>query len=326
MGGVLSLESQPGRGSTFRFTVQFGRVPQSQALAPQPSFAGVRAIVVDDNTTTRNAVCTWLRRSDIECIGAGSADEAIAEVRRADAADRPYHAYIIDAVMPGADGFELAAAIRKIHTAAKPILMLTQSQLNANASRMETAGISCYCVKPLHTRDLHSAIARTLGSQSTPLAPPTERRQPVNPASILLVEDNRTNQKVAVGMLQSMGHAVEIAENGLRALAKAVSSEYDLILMDVQMPAMDGFEATRKIREREGVLGKHTPIVAMTAHALAGDRERCLEAGMDSYISKPLSKRALASVIEKTRTPRLSSSGNDPCRFDRTTNTFERAS
>jgi len=215
----------------------------------------------------------------------------------------PYGLVLLDEQMPGMGGLEVIERIR-MHQALRraTILMLTSSDQSSSAARCRQLGVETYLIKPVKPAELLGMIRRAVGAwkpQPALRTPPSAGAAPGHSLSILVAEDNLVNQKVTVAMLQRMGHRAIVAGDGAEAINKWNESQVDLILMDVQMPAMDGFEATQRIRSQEQARGTHVPIVAMTAHAMAGDRERCLEAGMDDYVSKPVNRAALEQALAR---------------------------
>ena len=229
---------------------------------------------------------------------ATSAMEALAILRQAFDRQEPFPLVITDCHMPGIDGFGLAERIRKALPAEPAIMMLTSGEKGCDIPRCRALGISHFIAKPVRRGELRQAILKALGRVPAAAAAPSESAKKSEGARILLAEDNLINQRVATRILEKHGHAVTVAENGLEALRAFGKTAFDVVLIDVQMPEMDGFEATAAIREIEKSSGGHIPIIAMTAHAMTGDRERCLASGMDDYIPKPIRAQALLNLIE----------------------------
>jgi len=310
MNGKIGVESSVGKGSTFWFTAEFGN-STIVALAPEPAafpLIGRRMLVVDDNATNRKLMDRLLESWGTLHRSVGSADEALAELRRAAAASTPYELVILDHHMPGRDGLELTTAItadESLPSAA--LVLLTSRGEQLSREQMRALGLAACELKPVHPRKLRLALGRVLGARrcySTapmPAAPLPDLS--ATQAVILAVEDNLVNQKVIRLLLAKMGHAVDIACNGQEALAALKKSRYALVLMDEQMPVMDGFTATRFIRQAQadgqGGFAPDLRIIAMTANAMTGDREACLNAGMDDYLSKPIKPDVLRAMLAR---------------------------
>jgi len=308
MGGRIAVQSECGKGSTFYFTADFGLqepgkpAPETGGLA---AIAGVSAMVVDDNETCRRILGTMLSHWGVKPTFAADAGEALDRMKRAAAAEDGVPALIIvDAGMPGADGFELVERIKALDGfSGIRTILLTAAGERGDGARCSELGIDAYLTKPVGQADLFDAItsmfSRTLEEQGKPVITQHSLRQRRRRLRLLVAEDNAVNQKLVVRMLQKWGHAVALVENGADAVDAWKSGEFDLVLMDVQMPEMDGLTATGEIRKREKETGAHIPIVAMTAHAMEGDRRRCLDAGMDGYVSKPVKPATLSEEIER---------------------------
>jgi len=305
MEGGMQVESEVGRGSTFRFTVRVG-LPEEQAAEALPaqaaSLRGTPILVVDDNATTRQILEDLLSRWGLEPASAAGAAEAAGLLRQAGESSRPYRVLLVDAAMPETDGFSLVERVREQFDASAPIIMMLASgDRPGDISRCEQLHVAAYLLKPIKPSELFDAIVLALGipspEEEVPEAP---AKGPVatRPLNILLAEDSLVNQKLVRALLERRGHSVAVANNGHEAIAAFATQRFDLVLMDIQMPDMDGLEATEAIRRTERQSGVHTPIVAMTAHVLQGDRERCLEAGMDEYLAKPVRARRLFETIE----------------------------
>ncbi len=305
MHGRIWVDSQPGRGSTFHFTAKL----EQAAEAPPPkrperlaAIHGMRALVVDDNATNREILNEILRSWAMEPASVAGAREAIAALREARDRGQPFQLVVTDAHMPQLSGFDLAEELRRdANLNSTVIMMLTSGDQTEDVARCDALGIAAYLVKPVKQSDLFDALALALKicePESAAAAAHDGRRRTLRPLRILLAEDSLVNQKLAVALLTAHGHEVTIANNGREAVAATAQDGFDLLLMDVQMPEMDGLEATAAIRGRERLHGGHVPIIAMTAHALKGDRELCLQAGMDDYVSKPIRAEQLFDVIE----------------------------
>ena len=312
MNGRVWVESEPGKGSVFHFTVPFtlSRAEIRKPVSPDAiNIAGTRALIVDDNALNRQIYREMVSKWGLIHGEAQDGEGALEEVKRAFESGEPYRLMLLDFQMPGMDGFELAEkVIKSPYGAGLEIIGLTSSGQPGDAERCRKMGISGYLQKPARMAELFDAILMVLGRR-TDDPPSLVTRHRVQDARktfyILLAEDNPINRKVAFEVLKKRGHRVTMVANGLEALKAFEREPFDLILMDVQMPEMDGFAATREIRKLEASPGSSIadrrspiPIVAMTAHALKGDREKCLEAGMDDYVSKPVKAEVLYRVIE----------------------------
>ncbi len=321
MGGGIWVESEEGRGSTFHFTARLGLQKALAPGAPEAEvetvdLAGMPVLVVDDNATNRRILDAMLRHWKMRAELAEGGSEGLRVMTAHKQSGRAFPLVLIDALMPGMDGFELAAKIKADPAlAGATIMMLTSAGQRGDAARCRELGIQAYLIKPIRQSELLDAILTTLGTPRLGRRRPSlvtrhSLREARRKLRILVVEDNAVNQRLAVRLLEKQGHEVDVAANGRQALAKlaappAGAPGFDLLLMDVQMPEMDGFEATAAIRREEKGTGRHLPILAMTAHALKGDRERCLAAGMDGYVSKPLHAEELyAALREQTETSR----------------------
>jgi signal transduction histidine kinase/DNA-binding response OmpR family regulator len=302
MGGHVWVDSKPHEGSTFHFTVRLA-LSQARPEILTWSVTGLRVLVVDDNPANRRLFQTWLERWKMVPTVVGDGAAALVALVAAQATGKPYALVLLDASMPGMDGFEVARRILETsQLAGVTVMMLSSSGQPGEQARCEALHIVRYLTKPIEPKDLLAAIGRALALEQSPrsaLAPamlPADL--PERRLHILVAEDNIVNQRIAAGFLQKRGHRVTIAGNGKEALAAFDRERFDAVLMDVQMPDMDGIEATLGIREREATTTSHVPIIAMTAHALKGDRERMLGAGMDDYLSKPVDAKELVGLVE----------------------------
>ncbi len=306
MGGRIWVESEPGEGSTFHFTASLARGAEGTAGARGTSAAvtlqGRSVLVVDDNATNRRILEEVLGHWQMKVTVVDGGRPALVALERAHAAGEPIALALIDGHMPGMDGFMLAERVQQSpELAGTTLVMLTSGGQPGDVARCRQLGIAAYLMKPIKQSDLLRAIASALrlvqqrGPEPGPApAPPREAQRSLH---LLLAEDNLVNQRLAVRVLEKRGHSVVVAGNGKEALVALEKEAFDLVLMDVEMPEMGGFETTAAIRAIEKKAGGHLPIVAMTAHALKGDRERCLAAGMDGYVSKPIQARELWQVL-----------------------------
>ncbi len=305
MGGRIWFESAPGQGSTFHFTARFGRAPDVlPAPLPHPVIlAGVAALVVDDNLTNRCVLKEMMTGWGMRPVVSATATEAMRLLFEASAAGQPFPLLVVDAHMPEIDGFGLIEQIRQTPRLKSPvIMMLTSASHRRDIARCQELGVAVYLTKPVGQAELYKAIVDVLSGK--PVHPRVESRPAPDGTlrkslRILLAEDNLVNQRLAAELLKKHGHEVTVASDGRQALSLARQETFDVILMDVQMPEVSGFEATAAIREAESPAGKHTPIIAMTAHALQGDREHCLARGMDGYVAKPIRARDLFLEIDR---------------------------
>ncbi len=315
MGGEIAVYSQPAQGSCFHFTARFDPAGELEASnVDQDWLAGTPVLVVDDNSTNRRILTELLWRWQMRPASAANGMGALATLRQASERGDPFSLVLTDCHMPEMDGFDLAARIRNSpHLTDAVVMMLTSGEQSGDINRCRDAGIPIYLIKPVRRAELRSAIAKVMARPSRPVPAKRMEAKPVavvehagSRLRILLVEDNIVNQRVASRILEKQGYSVAIAGNGVHALKAIEEQNFDLVLMDLQMPEMGGFEATAKIREQEEMTRTHIPIVAMTAHAMTGDRERCLASGMDDYISKPVRAAALVELVEKYRTQPVS--------------------
>jgi two-component system sensor histidine kinase/response regulator len=306
MGGRITVESEPGKGSRFRFSARFGvasGLSRAAARRLPARLRGLRVLVVDDNATNRRILEEVLTQWRMRPSSVAGAEAALQEMEAAARKGRPYALVLLDANMPVMDGFDLAARIQKSpRLAGGSIMMLSSGARAGDRARCFELGIQAYLTKPVKQSDLMDTIVGVLAPATRArgaAAPARSRHRGGRHLRVLVAEDNAVNQQVAVGMLERAGHEAVVAANGREALALLEQQAFDLALMDVQMPELDGLETTTAIRERERAAGGHLPIVAVTAHAMKGDAERCLAVGMDAYLAKPLQPRELTTAIER---------------------------
>jgi two-component system, sensor histidine kinase and response regulator len=313
MGGKIWVQSEPGKGSLFHFTARFGNAESAPAcdvpLSPSAHLQGLPVLVVDDNSTNRKILVENCKRWGMNPVAASSGAQALKILAEADRENRRFQLILVDFQMPGMDGLELVRRmLSQSSPATPPIMMLSSVGWQVSSDQCEELGISVYLTKPVTTSTLFDAMLKVLSSKGVAYAP-SAQAPAQNPAAgvgliILIVEDDSTNRVLATNILKRNGYAVAIANDGREAVEMCSLNSYDLILMDVQMPNMNGLEATAAIRKLEESGGRHTPILALTAHAMDGDRERCLQAGMDDYLSKPIHARDLVSKIQALTAPR----------------------
>jgi signal transduction histidine kinase/DNA-binding response OmpR family regulator len=309
MGGHIWVESELGKGSAFHFIVRLGlQKGQPVKLVPNKlsNLKGLHVLVVDDNSTNRRILTEVLQHWHMMPAATESGPAALKMMAEAQRSGNPFRLLLLDVNMPMMDGFDLAELVRKhMEYRETAIMMLTSSGLRGDAARCREIGIAAYLTKPVKQSLLLDSILSIFGAiepvgAEMPLVTQHSIREGGRQFRILVAEDNVVNQKIASAMLEKRGHSVIIVDNGkkaLEALDKKDGIPFDLVLMDVQMPEMDGLEATRHIREKEKGAGKHIPVIALTAHAMKGDKEVCIEAGMDGYISKPLKFDELLSAV-----------------------------
>ena len=312
MGGKIWVASEVGCGSQFHFTVRFkhsgGKASIATIAASAPGILrGIKVLIADDNITNRRILEAMMKRWEMRSKSVESGEAAIAELSAALDAAEPYALILTDMHMPGMDGFTLVERIREtpgLTTAT--IMMLTSAGVSGDAERCRGLGVSAYLLKPIRQSELREAITRVVGAreqqQMIPLVTRFALHGPQASSAalrILVAEDNLVNQRLATRLLEKRGHRVVIAATGLEALAALEKESYDLVLMDIQMPEMNGMEATARIREKEKLTGAHQPVVALTAHAMKGDQELCLASGMDGYLSKPIRPQELDQLLEQ---------------------------
>jgi two-component system, sensor histidine kinase and response regulator len=310
MNGKLELESQQGSGSTFYFTVHFDLAPEQERHVSRPtaSLRDLRVLVVDDNQTNLRILTEILHHWHMQPTAVAGGKEALAALEQAAERGRPYALVLLDAQMPEMDGFTLIEHIKANRRLKETVLMMLSSAAqHSDAERCRNLGVAAYLTKPIKQSELLDTILLLLNptehihDEGNLVSPQSVRGTVGNTSAkwnILLAEDNPVNQRVASGILEKRGHTVTAVENGLEALQAVKVQRFDLVLMDLQMPEMDGFAATAAIRDLEQPTGRHLPIVAMTARAMKGDRECCLQAGMDGYVSKPINPKELLATIE----------------------------
>ena len=310
MGGEVGLESREGVGSTFWFTIRFGTANESLERRPRPlpSLAGQRVLIIDDNATNRKVLSSQLQRCGAASAAVACAQEALQVMRRAQETGRPFEVALVDHQMPDCDGAELGRRINSdAQLNATRLVLLTSSGQRGEGKLFADLGFAGYLLKPVTQRDLSDCLALVLSekaenwhAQTHPIVTRHHLRaqRGREKRHILLAEDNPVNRKVAVRIVERLGYRVDSVEDGQGAVAAWASGQYDLILMDCQMPVLDGYQATREIRRREQG-GHHIPIVALTAHAMAGAEVECRAAGMDGYLTKPIDRDALDGCIER---------------------------
>ena len=308
MGGEISAESREGEGSTFSFTLPVKVAEDSASFQPAAllDVAGVRILVVDDNKTNCQIVSELLRPFGVQCTSVFSAESALHRIERAHRGNQPYQLVLTDLHMPEMDGLELVAKIRELAAIDQPeIIMLTSGERPGDAALRKQLGVAACLMKPVKQSELIDELSKCLGSQqpvsSEDIEIKDENLPVISRQRILVAEDGEANRMLLEILLTKWGHTAKFAVNGLAAVEKFGSDAFDLILMDVEMPEMDGFQATQRIREMEAKSQADVaiPIIALTAHAMQGDRQRCLDAGMNDYVTKPIRKRDLMDAIAR---------------------------
>jgi len=306
MGGRIWVESAVDKGSTFHFTARFdmSKTQENQRVMELSRLRALPVLVVDDNATNRRILEEVLTNWHMRPTVVESGQAALAALEEAQHKGTPFALVLLDAMMPEMDGFTLAEQIvKRPELAGATLMMLSSADQHRDAVRCRELGVAAYLTKPIKQSELHNTILTSLG-----VAPPETEgaaavretvTSGVRPLHILVVEDSIVNQTLAVRLLETRGHTTVVASTGVEALAAIEQQPFDVVLMDVQMPEIDGFEATAAIRRQEQTTGTHLPIIAMTAHVMQGDRERCLEAGMDAYIAKPIQAMDLLETIER---------------------------
>lgn len=323
MGGIVWVESEVGRGTHFHFTIRLGATEGQGivigTIAPPEILRGVKVLIVDDNRTNRRILEGMLKRWDMKSTSVPSGEEALVQLSAAWGAKEPFGLILMDMHMPQMDGFGLVERIRqRPELSAATIMMLTSAGHRGDGERCKELGVSAYLLKPIRQSELREAIARVLGARQQTGAIPLVTRysladahEPGASLQVLVAEDNAVNQLLVRRMLEKRGHRVMVVNNGREALAATEEGNYDLVLMDVQMPEMDGIEATLAIREKEKRRddGSHQAIVALTAHAMKGDEERCKAAGMDDYLTKPIRPQELGNLLERYAAAKIKTIG-----------------
>jgi CheY-like chemotaxis protein len=305
MGGHLWAESEPGQGSTFHFMADFGIAQAAGPLLPleRIQLKGMRALVVSGNLTNRRILHCLLAHWGMKPTLAVNGQQALESLSQGVEAHQSFALVLTDANMPKMDGFQVAREIRRNpQLCGIAIVMLTSGGQRGDAARCLELGLAANLTTPVGQAELLDAILQVVGTKGSTEKPALvtrrSRREEDKPLQILLAEDNPVNQMVASRVLEKHGHKVVAAANGRLALERLENEHFDLVLMDIHMPEIDGLEATARIRKKEETTATHIPIIAMTAHAMQGDKERCLAAGMDGYLSKPLKIKELLAVIQ----------------------------
>jgi PAS domain S-box-containing protein len=318
LGGRIWVESAMGKGSKFHFTAHFSPSPEAvkeSSGEPRPELGDRPILIIEDGVSSRRVIRQIASKWGVEAVEAASADEAIVALDGAREVRRPFAVVLLDGSLPGHDSFIMLDYIKDNPEIAQSIIMMMSSTSNrVDASPWLRVGISAHLSKPIKSRDLAKKLLEVLGQavQPSDQPPPADDHSVAafrQTYRILIAEDNLVNQRVAIYMLEKQGHQVQGVMNGEEAMAALEKGNFELVLMDVQMPKMDGMKATKLIRLKEKATGLHIPIVAMTAHAMTGDREKCLEAGMDDYVSKPLNAKQLSDAIVRVMTQHPMRSG-----------------
>ena len=308
MGGRIWVESEPGAGSRFHFTARLGTSATHKVVTSsvEATLQGVRVLIVDDNFTNRRILQDMVERWGMKATAVCDGEQALIELSVAQKAEAAYDLVLTDMHMPTMDGFGLVERIKRTPEGLTPtIMMLTSGGRKGDLARYRELGIAACLIKPVRQKELRDAILGVLQAKQQPGSLPMltrpsfrQERNPARRLRILLAEDNRVNQNLATRLLEKRGHHVTLANNGKEALVALAGGSFDLVFMDVQMPEMNGLQATMVIREQERLTGGHQPIIALTALALKGDRERCLAAGTDGYLSKPISPELLDEALD----------------------------
>jgi two-component system sensor histidine kinase/response regulator len=314
MGGTISVESEPGRGSTFHFSANFEvqRPRAEQQPSRWPTLTDLRVLIVDDNATNRRILEEMFTHWRMRPVAVESGVLALAKLEESQRAKQPFAMVLLDGHMPNMDGFAVAEHISKDRRyESVKLVILNSAGQRQDVARCHGLGISAYLNKPIKQSELFDVIANAIGEPVSEKPCTVKLRRKSMRARrrlrVLLAEDNRVNQLVAMRILEKLGHRVTVVSNGREAVSAVKSDTFDLIVMDVQMPEMDGLDATQAIRTLEETTSRHIPIIAVTAHAMKGDRERCLPVGMDAYTSKPIRSRELEQAIAQVLRPSNSS-------------------
>ncbi len=304
MRGKIWVESEVGQGTVFHFTGHFGLGNEVDLKQPAPpvELQGTHALIVDDSHTSRRVISEMLDNWGLESKSVRDAETALSALREAQQKGNAFNLLLTDVNLPKTDGLRLVEQVKADpQLAVTPVIVLTSAQREEDLERCEDLQVAAHLTKPVKQSDLLDAIAATMGGavfhREDPVETLAEAEARLPRLRILLTEDSQINQRLVLGLLERQRHHVVVANNGQEALERLASSSFDIVLMDVQMPIMDGLEATRSIRKLEKQQGGHIPIIAMTAHAMKGDRERCLAAGMDQYLSKPIRARQLVDML-----------------------------
>ena len=330
MGGQITVESETGRGSTFHFTAAFGPQPAPPSgphERPLVDLHGLRVLVVDDNATNRQILEEWLRRLAHRAAGGRRRLQGPGALWSAASVGRPFALVLLDARMPGTDGLAVAESIRQSPMlSASRIILLTSEDLRGDIARYRKLGIAVYAMKPVPQEELLEIIYRVLSrpdsaegavdrmdliAEEDPTA--TTSAAYARRLCVLVAEDNRFNQQLVEHLLRRKGHDVRVASDGHEALAALERGGFDLMLLDVHMPGCDGFQVIKTLRQREQATGGHLPVIALTARAMRSDRERCLQAGMDDYLAKPIAAAEIFRVMERVLASRPAAEPGQPC-------------